>query len=334
MRPITEKVEIKSAITEMVESVFVQEGDQIHIGDTLLTFNTASIDARIHYQLEIEMDKQNQIKDLNHFTKGDKQHDHYYSAKRQQEMILFERQKDEILLRMDNANKKLNRNRLLYQSGVIAEDEYENFLQEKELTIKELKTLTENRLSVWRSDLNELLNSVEEAKGTLRQLYRERRMYTIQTPVNGTLDQFSGIYPSAFLLNGQTIAIISPDSTLVIENYVLPKDIGFLHKGMPVNIQVESFNYNQWGLLRGKITDISSDFMLSDKTAYYKIKCHVDQNYLEMKNGQRGYLKKGMAIQTRFLITKKTLLQLLYQKFDEWANPALRSNHSPVTKQI
>lgn len=324
VRPITEKVEIKSPLTEMVQGIMVHEGDKVQAGDTILTFNTASIDAKINYQHEIKKDYEDQISDLRNFIEYHTV-SFFHSAKRQLEMLLFKRQQDEIKLRIADADKKLSRNKQLFQSGAISEEEYENYLQAKNENVDELKTLTQNRFSEWESDLNELQNSLNETNTTLDQLYRERKMYTIQAPVNGTLDQFSGIYQGAFLLSGQFIASISPDSTLLIESYVLPKDIGFLYKGMPVNIQVESFNYNQWGMLHGNITDISSDFIVSNNTAYYDVKCNISRTFLKMRNGQKGYLKKGMDVQTHFLITKRTLLQLVYQDFNEWVNPTLRS---------
>lgn len=40
------------------------------------------------------------------------------------------------------------------------------------------------------------------------------------------------------------------------------------------------------------------------------------------KNGYKGYLKKGMTLQARFIITERTLWQLLYDKVDDWINPA------------
>ena len=40
VRPVTEKTEIKAAITEYVDSVFVREGQQVRKGDVLLRFRT------------------------------------------------------------------------------------------------------------------------------------------------------------------------------------------------------------------------------------------------------------------------------------------------------
>ena len=50
VRPVTEKTEIKSAITELVDSVYVREGEQVSKGDILLRFRTNSSDYKINYQ--------------------------------------------------------------------------------------------------------------------------------------------------------------------------------------------------------------------------------------------------------------------------------------------
>ena len=44
VRPITEKTEIKSSITELIDSVYVREGDQVNKGDVLLRFRTNNSD--------------------------------------------------------------------------------------------------------------------------------------------------------------------------------------------------------------------------------------------------------------------------------------------------
>lgn len=55
---------------------------------------------------------------------------------------------------------------------------------------------------------------------------------------------------------------------------------------------------------------------------YFKVKCQLEQNYLVMKRtGAKGYIKKGMSAQVRFMITRRSLFDLLYQNIDEWINP-------------
>jgi HlyD family secretion protein len=65
----------------------------------------------------------------------------------------------------------------------------------------------------------------------------------VQKIESGTLEQFSGIYKGNSISAGQTLGMVSPNSMLYAEVYVSPRNIGYLHEDMPVNVQVESFNY-------------------------------------------------------------------------------------------
>jgi len=40
-----------------------------------------------------------------------------------------------------------------------------------------------------------------------------------------------------------------------------------------------------------------------------------------LKNGYEGKLKKGVTLQARFVVTERSLWQLLYDKVDDWVNP-------------
>jgi len=103
----------------------------------------------------------------------------------------------------------------------------------------------------------------------------------------------AGIYPGSPVFANQDLAQISPDASLVAEIYVSPNDIGLLHPGMDVRLQVNAFNYNQWGLLLGKIKEISNDIQLTNNQPAFEVKCVLLSDHLSLKNGYQGKLKKG-----------------------------------------
>lgn len=110
---------------------------------------------------------------------------------------------------------------------------------------------------------------------------------------------------------------------LYVEAYITPHHIGYIYIGMPVNVQVKSFNYNEWGAINGTVQDISSDFLAdSQGNCFFKIKCSMEKNHLTLKNGRLGRLKQGMNVSTHFKVARKSLFNLLYQKMDDWMNPA------------
>ena len=151
----------------------------------------------------------------------------------------------------------------------------------------------------------------------------DKELFTVCSPVNGTIEQFNGIYRGLNLQAGTQLAFVSPDSTLYLEAYVAPKDIAFIQEGMPVKVQLESFNYNEWGQLEGIVTQISSDFITDENNGYlYKVKVKLTKDFLTLKStGRIGRVKKGMTALAHFVVTKRSLFDILYHNIDHWVNP-------------
>ena len=322
IRPVVEKTEIKSSITEKVDSIYVKEGQMLNQGDTILTLLRASPDFQIEYQQKRLTDLREHLNDLVFLAKGQKP-DSFCSASRKQEYILFLQHIREQETNMTKTKKDFDRNHTLFEKGVISAEEDESYRYEYEKNRNTLASLKNSQLSQWQNDLNTYTNSYEEMTNALNQQLKDKDSYVIITPVSGTLDQFNGIYAGSMIQAGSLLAIVSPDFTLYAEIYVSPSNIGYISKNMPVTIQISSFNYNEWGSISGKVIEISSDFLTDNigNKAYYKVKCSMDKNYLVRKNGIKGLLKKGMAANAHFKITRRSLFDLLYQKMDDWVNP-------------
>ena len=151
----------------------------------------------------------------------------------------------------------------------------------------------------------------------------EKRQYRVTAPVTGTIQQFSGMQAGNFVSPGQQIAQIITQDSLLVEVYVSPADIGMLSVGMPVRFQIDAFNYNQWGLAEGAITNIAKDVSMLEGQPQFLVQCQLSQNSLQLKNGYEGQLKKGMTLTARFQLSRRSLYQLLYDKVDDWVNPQI-----------
>lgn len=333
VRPLAEKTELKAPVSEFVDSVYVKEGTLLSKGDTLLLFRQNNAN-KIQYQQNRLEDFQSHLKDLEQLVKGNKPLI-FYSSARQQEYSYFCHQKREYENKLAKSTRDFERNKSLFEKKVISEEEFEKYQYEYEQAKYELATLTDNQLSKWQTERNSYSNSYQEMLSFMQQEIKDKDLYVITSPVNGTLDQFRGIYRGSTLQAGTSIAVISPDSTLYFDIFVSPRNIGYIHQGMPANIQIETFNYNEWGTISGKVEEISSDFFTdsSSGATYYKVKCSMDKDYLVRKNGVTGKLKKGMNVTCHFVITQRSLFDLLYQKMDDWANPAQYVNNLMAEKK-
>lgn len=333
VRPVTEKAEITASITEIVDSVYVREGQQVNKGDVILRFRTNNSDYKINYQSSRLNDCEAHLADLAYLAKGNCPFT-FRSPVRQQEYSYFTKKKNELETSLAQAEKEYKRNKVLFDKKVISEEEYDKYYFQWQSQQNELASLIQSQLSTWQADQNSYRNNFNEMNSTLKQEIKDKDMYIVRSPVDGTIDQFSGVYRGSGIQAGQSLATISPDSTLCLEVYVTPRNIGFMSVGMPVNIQVESFNYNEWGTISGKVKDISSDFLTDGQgNSYYKVKCEMERDYLQLKSGRIGRLKKGMTVSAHFMITRRSLFDLLYQKMDDWANPKQYEGEMMIAKR-
>jgi HlyD family secretion protein len=218
-----------------------------------------------------------------------------------------------------------DRNKKLFDQKVIAAADFENFQFEFDRAKSDIELLRQNQLSHWQQELRNYQKEMMDLKTQLAQVSKEIENLNIKAPVSGTVQNLAGIYSGSTVFAGQELAQISPNTPLQAEIYVSPNDIGLLREGMDVRMQVGAFNYNQWGLLHGKVKEISNDIQIVNNQPLFEVKCSLDKDHLSLKNGYQGKLKKGMTLQARFLVTERSLWQLLYDKVDDWVNPNIKS---------
>lgn len=227
----------------------------------------------------------------------------------------------EATTRLNKVQADFNRNKKLHTEKVIADAEFENFHFELEKAKNELNLLEEQQLSEWQNELLNYQRELQEINAQLAQIEKESESLIIKAPVSGVVQNVAGVYVGSTILANQELLHISPDTTLIVEAYVSPNDIGLIKKDMNVRFQIDAFNYNQWGLASGKVSEIASDIQMVSDQPVFKIRCRLDDNYLKLKNGYTGNLRKGMTLQARFMVTQRTLWQLMYDKIDDWVNP-------------
>ena len=204
--------------------------------------------------------------------------------------------------------------------------EYEEKKNNRDYETSHYNNICEQQKLTWQTQLTELRLRIEGLKSTIEQLQRETTQYTITAPVSGTITAYSGIKVGNFIVPNQQIARISPDDELMVECFVTPSNIGLIRSGMKVTFQIHSFNYNQWGTGSGKVDQISGNVVNINDQPYFRVRCSLEQEALTLKNGYKGFLKKGMTLTGRFLLIRRSLFQLLYDKTDNWLNPKITAH--------
>jgi len=224
------------------------------------------------------------------------------------------------------AESTFNRYDKLYQNNVLTQAEHDRYRYELQQTESAYRMVSSKYRTLWQTEANQYRNELSELSGQQADINEQKKQYTLKAPIDGSLQNLTGIQNGAYVFANQKIGEISPDTSITAFCYIRPADIGLVKIGQEVRFQVDAFNYNQWGLASGRVTDISDDIILINEQPVFKVRCSLNQHYLMLKNGYKGYLKKGMNFTARFTVTERSLYQLLYDKVDDWVNPNLRSN--------
>jgi hypothetical protein len=96
--------------------------------------------------------------------------------------------------------------------------------------------------------------------------------------------------------------------------YIKPSDIGKIKIGQPVSFQIDALSYKTWGLLSGRVTEISNDLiLLNNDVAVFKVQCSMDKDHFELE-GSRIYLKTGMSFIAMFKVGNLSLFDLSRHK--------------------
>jgi membrane fusion protein, peptide pheromone/bacteriocin exporter len=224
-----------------------------------------------------------------------------------------------------------NRNTVLHDQKLIADADFEasqyTFNNDRENLGRTLLL----QKAAWQTDLTQRKNDSVSLEGNRKRLEAELENRIVTSPVSGEIIRSSEIQKGSFVLANQNITEISPEGDLFAVCYVKPSDIGLIHENQPVIIQVDAFNHNEWGMLKGAINDISDDMITDNSSgAFFRIKCRLDSRHLSLRNGYEAEMKKGMSLTARMIVTRRSLFNLLFDKMDKWFNPYM-SDHKKIS---
>jgi multidrug resistance efflux pump len=323
LKATTEVSTLKATSAGYINEVHIKENQVVEKGGVLFTVVAPVLQEREKFFVARLEETAGFKRDLNQLLKvrTDGQSPSITTDLYRQAFVDYQQQLTDRRVRLNKTTQDYERNKRLFDQKVIAPAEFENFQFEYNKATAELDVLIQTQLSQWHQELRSLQKERVDLENQLAQVRKEMENLHIKAPVNGTVQNLVGVYPGSTVFAGQELALISPDTELLAEVYVSPNDIGLLRKGMAVRMQVGAFNYNQWGLLHGKVKEISNDIQIMDNRPVFEVKCSLEKDHLTLKNGYQGKLKKGMTLQARFVVTQRSLWQLLYDKADDWLNP-------------
>lgn len=344
VRPATERIELRLPIGGRIARVRAQDNERVALNQPLLELATPDLDERFARNAALQAEKRAMLALLDALSTARLTEPNVlplpdvgrvvesFAGVRavRQEVAQLRVQIETDRVAEAKARTELARATALAEKGIATQRELDDaryalarVQAESRLTVEQMRTRWHGRREEEGGALD---NLVSEAK----RLEAERSLAVVRAPVAGTVQGLVGLGAGAFVNAAQLIASISPDDRLQVEALVSPRDIGLVRVGQPVRLQVDAFPYTQWGLLDGRVAGVAADASSASGGApVFKVTIEPARPHLALAIGAIGELGKGMTVSARFITTRRTLLQILYQDASEWLDPQNRSATGP-----
>ena len=127
-----------------------------------------------------------------------------------------------------------------------------------------------------------LINETESSLSKAEKSYEFQRLVS---PVDGTINGLSAHTIGGIVTPSQPILTIVPDDTpIIVEANVTNQDIGFIRVGQEVEIKTDTFPFQKYGTIDGKVVSISPDAFEDEKIGLvYKIKVEIKKREIRVK---------------------------------------------------
>jgi hemolysin D len=114
--------------------------------------------------------------------------------------------------------------------------------------------------SSWLTALADTQAKAETLMQDLVKAEQHRRQQRLVAPVDGIVQQVAVHTIGGVVKPADTLMVLVPkDSQLEVEAVVANSDIGFVHAGQLAKIKVDAFPFTRYGLIDGKLVDVSPD---------------------------------------------------------------------------
>lgn len=325
IRSETDNVPLTTIVSGRVSWISLRNNNFINKGDTLIKIVKEGLLTEKNTQDTLCTSVASLLADVSHLLTG--KTENLVTSTAREDFFKFQSHKNELQSKISQAQNNYNRNKALFDKEVIATAEYEKYLYELRFAKQGLQSFVNQQKSTWENQKRELQERMKNLKGTVAKIKVEENNYVLLAPTSGTIENFTGLQVGSYVNASQPIATISPADNLIAESTVSPNDIGLIKKNQVVKFKIDAFNYNQWGLLDGKVIEVDNNITLQGNQAFFKVRCSFNTKKMQLKSGYKTQVSKGMTLTTCYIITHRSLFDLLFDKVDDWLNPKI-VNHS------
>lgn len=336
--PVGDVKIIQPLETGVITKIHVKEGDYVTKGAILLeidpsvdTADLAGKQRNLRYS-QISLARINSVLAEGEFNPGGRQSSEVVEAQRahfQAQKSAMKSLKEEIATLdklVTEAIEDEKRQRALVEIGAVADNRYRdkvkermNLERERDSKLGQIEQLREKLLSDFSTNVQNR-NSLEAEVNSLK--FKQGKRFII-APVAGFIHLLPVKTIGAVVTTAQPVAGIVPEGTpLEVNAVMMNKDIGYVKEGQKCVIKVDTFDFQKYGTIEGKVEVINPYSVDENKdkvkakngdaepeSGGYPIRVKMMTEVLKTKNGDVYKIKPGMTVTAEVNVGKRRVIE-------------------------
>ena len=322
---------IQSLDPGILAELHVKEGDQVEAGDVLVTIDdtrssavlreseakVVNLEAMLARYRSEAYDKPLKFPDIVSKELRDRETSAYKARRRALDEAVTGLQQSKRIL-----DEQIRRTAAMVKRGVSSEIELLRMQRES----ADLALQINERRNQYKTEANNELVRTEaelaQAKENLAMHADPVERANIRSPMRGIVNNIKITTVGGVINAGQDIMEIVPiDDTLLVQAYIRPQDVAFVHPGLPAVVKLSAYDYAIYGGLDGVVTLISPDTLSDERRrselnldanqSYYRVLVETKNSKLTDKNGKELRILPGMVATVDIKTGNKSVFQYL-----------------------
>ncbi len=198
----------------------------------------------------------------------------------------------------------------------------EELLEQSETALQSEKTEFEQSLTNILVTNNQALTDYES---DLKLKNQSNKSQVLTSPVDGTVQTVAVTTVGGVVTSAQPVVTIVPENAeLIIEADVLNKDIGYVFVGQEVSVKLDTFSFQKYGTVDGKIIYVSPSAVEDErKGLVYKIKVAIERTLFNV-NGADVPISSGMSGTAEIKLEERRIIEFFLEPVFEYFDDSLK----------
>lgn len=170
------------------------------------------------------------------------------------------------------------------------------------------------KLQQLKIEANQIRASIQETQTLLDRGRTELEQANLRSPVEGLVSNLTIPKPGEVAQAGQTVAEITPYDTPVVLLAWLPSEqSGLVKPGMSVNVKLDSFPYQDYGVLVGKLIKISPDAQFREGIGnVYRVEITLQKTSITDEEKSIN-LRPGESAKAEIVVRQRRIISLFLE---------------------